>query len=93
MKVLVTRFAPNDDKETVAECWLRGEPSELRSEQTLRLSLRAGLRGRPSLHVPARLRFFVLAGFVDGKAAEFVGDFEQVLVAFVPLGADFAEKH
>ena len=36
MKVLVTRFAPDDDMEMVAMCWLKGESSELRSG-TLRL--------------------------------------------------------
>lgn len=32
------------------------------------------------------LGFVVLIGVVDGEAAEFVGDFEEALVAVVPLG-------
>src|SRR5580693_8918590 len=66
-------------------CWLRTEPSELRSDWM-------GESARPTCSF-STLAFFVLAGFVDGEAAEFVGDFEQVLVAFVPLRADFAEEH
>ena len=61
----------------VKDCWkVRGG----------RASLRDGPM-RPSLHT---LVFFVLVGFVQGKAAEFVGDLQQVLVALVPIGADFA---
>ena len=40
-----------------------------------------------------KLVFFVLIGFVQGETAEFVRHFEQVLVAVVPLGADFTEEH
>ena len=46
--------------------------------------------GRIKDPAPHNLVFFVLVRLVHGEAAEFVGDFEQVLVTFVPLGADFA---
>src|SRR5579885_3741451 len=39
------------------------------------------------------LVLFVLIGFVDSQAAEFIRDFQQVLVTLVPFGADFAEEH
>ena len=41
----------------------------------------------------AQLAFVILVRFVDGDAAEIFGDFEQALVALVPIGADFAQKH
>src|SRR5438270_12395829 len=39
------------------------------------------------------LVFFVLIGLIHGEAAEFIGYFQQVLVALVPFGAHLAEKH
>jgi hypothetical protein len=39
------------------------------------------------------LALVVLVRFVDGDAAEIFRHFQQVLVAVVPIGADFAQKH
>src|SRR5450631_4875043 len=39
------------------------------------------------------LVFFVLVRLIQGEPAELVGDFEQMLVAVVPVGAHLAEKH
>src|SRR5580765_7688129 len=40
-----------------------------------------------------KLVFVVLVGLVHGEAAELVGDFEQVLIAVIPIGAELTEKH
>ena len=39
------------------------------------------------------LVFVVLIRLIHGEPAEFVGDLEKMLVAFVPLGAHFAQEH
>src|SRR6202046_4208903 len=66
------------------------EPAALRSTRPGPLDC-AGDRPPPAS--AQDLVFFVLVGLIQGQAAELVGDFEQVLVAFVPLRADFAEEH
>src|ERR1700756_2414994 len=54
-------------------------------------SLRSGMRGRPPYTFA--LVLVVLIRLIHSEPAEFVGDFEQVLVALVPLGAHLAQKH
>src|SRR3954470_23388418 len=49
--------------------------------------------GGPYICGRTALVLFVLIGFIHGEAAEFIGDFEQVLVALVPFRADLAQKH
>src|SRR5579863_4806509 len=39
------------------------------------------------------LVFVVLVRLVHGKPSEFIGHFQQVLVALVPLRAHFAQEH
>ena len=39
------------------------------------------------------LVFFVLVGLVHGEATEFVGDFQQVLVALIPFGTHLTQEH
>src|SRR5215471_19762470 len=55
------------------------------------------LRARaPAPHKPATQSlsiFFVGAGFVDGDAAEILGQLDEALVAVVPFGAGLVEEH
>src|SRR5258708_10297771 len=41
----------------------------------------------------APLALVVLIRFVDGDAAKIFRHFQQALVAFVPIGTDFTQKH
>ena len=43
--------------------------------------------------LPAHLVFFVLIGTVDGESTKVFHQVEQALIALVPVGGNFIEKH